>query len=122
MASSPPSRLTPLQQELLAAFCERESRFFLTGGAALAGFYFGHRTTEDLGLFAAPGPDLADAGRAVEERVASLGEAAIRRRLRIPGIVDRMIIAAAQEAGETVWALDGPLRRLARAVGVAGPA
>jgi hypothetical protein len=40
-----PDRLTSLQRDLLAAFFEREKRFFLTGGAALAGFYFGHRDT-----------------------------------------------------------------------------
>ncbi|HXG65424.1 MAG TPA: hypothetical protein VNO70_09965 [Blastocatellia bacterium] len=32
------SRLSILQQEFLRAFFRRESRFFLTGGAALAGF------------------------------------------------------------------------------------
>ena len=46
------SVLTPLQEELLAAFFRYETGFFLTGGAALAGFYLGHRTTEDLDLFA----------------------------------------------------------------------
>jgi hypothetical protein len=40
--SSAPSRLTPLQVDLLQAFFAREQRFVLTGGAALAGFYFGH--------------------------------------------------------------------------------
>jgi len=64
-------------------------------------------------------PDWSDV--AVWERVASLGESAFRRRLRIPGVVDRMIIAAAQDAEEAIWALDGPLRRLARAEGVAAP-
>lgn len=73
MGSSAPSRLSALQQELLAAFCEREQRFFLTGGGALAGFYFGHRTTEDLDLFSAPGPDLADAARSVEEAARAVG-------------------------------------------------
>jgi len=58
MDSSPPSRLTPLQADLLGAFFAREKRMFLTGGGALAGFYFGHRDTEDLDLFAAPGLDL----------------------------------------------------------------
>ncbi len=29
----------------------QESRFFLTGGAALVGYYLGHRRTEDLDLF-----------------------------------------------------------------------
>jgi Nucleotidyl transferase AbiEii toxin, Type IV TA system len=43
---------------------------FLTGGGALAGFYFGHRTTEDIDLFAPPGLDLADATRALGEAAA----------------------------------------------------
>ncbi|HEV8239068.1 MAG TPA: nucleotidyl transferase AbiEii/AbiGii toxin family protein [Thermoanaerobaculia bacterium] len=45
------SRLTNLQEEILAAFFRRESEFFLTGGGALAGFYLGHRETHDLDLF-----------------------------------------------------------------------
>ena len=32
-------------------FFSSEKRFFLTGGAALAGFYLGHRETHDLDLF-----------------------------------------------------------------------
>lgn len=50
MASSP-DRLTPLQRDLLLAFFERERGFFLTGGAALAGFYLHHRETTDLDFF-----------------------------------------------------------------------
>jgi hypothetical protein len=74
MASSPPpSRLTPLQRDLLAAFFAREQRFFLTGGGALAGFYLGHRTTEDLDLFSPPGPDLDDAARALEAATEACG-------------------------------------------------
>ncbi|MFZ5468844.1 MAG: nucleotidyl transferase AbiEii/AbiGii toxin family protein [Myxococcota bacterium] len=73
MASSPPSRLTPLQRELLEQFFHREHRFFLTGGGALAGFYFGHRTTEDLDFFAPPGLDLAEAARALEEAAQATG-------------------------------------------------
>lgn len=45
------SRLTSLQKEVLDSFFRRESRFFLTGGAALAGFHTGHRETNDLDLF-----------------------------------------------------------------------
>jgi Nucleotidyl transferase AbiEii toxin, Type IV TA system len=48
---SVPSKLTAFQHEVLDAFFERERGFFLTGGAALAGFHLGHRTTEDLDLF-----------------------------------------------------------------------
>jgi hypothetical protein len=48
MDSSAPSKLTAFQREVLDAFFQRERGFFLTGGAALAGFHLGHRTTEDL--------------------------------------------------------------------------
>lgn len=44
-------RLTTLQRDVLAAFFARERGFFLTGGAALAGFLLGHRETHDLDLF-----------------------------------------------------------------------
>jgi len=73
MASSQPRRLTRLQQDLLAGFFARERRFFLTGGGALAGFYFGHRDTEDLDLFSAPGPDLAEAAQALVETADACG-------------------------------------------------
>jgi hypothetical protein len=46
------NRLTQLQRDLLESFFRREPRFFLTGGAALAGYYLGHRETADLDLFA----------------------------------------------------------------------
>src|SRR3954469_945439 len=46
MDSSAPSKLTAFQREVLDAFFQRERGFFLTGGAALAGFHLGHRTTE----------------------------------------------------------------------------
>ncbi len=61
-----PSRLTPLQACLLEEFFAMEDRFFLTGGAALAGFYFGHRATEDLDLFGPPGLDLGEAVRVLD--------------------------------------------------------
>ncbi len=76
MASSPPkppSSLTKLQEDLLHAFFARERRFFLTGGAALGGFYFGHRTTEDLDLFSPPGPSLDDAERAAVAAASDCG-------------------------------------------------
>lgn len=74
MASSPPANsLTALQKELLEAFFDREKRFFLTGGGALAGFYFGHRTTDDLDFFSPPGPSLDDAQRALEDAATSCG-------------------------------------------------
>jgi hypothetical protein len=60
----------------LEAFFAREHRMFLTGGGALAGFYFGHRDTEDLDLFAAPGLDLAEPARALDDAAAACGAAA----------------------------------------------
>jgi hypothetical protein len=50
MASST-DKLTPLQLEVLRTFFGLEQGFFLTGGAALAGFYLHHRETTDLDLF-----------------------------------------------------------------------
>jgi predicted nucleotidyltransferase component of viral defense system len=45
------STLDKFQQEVLEEFFRREDRFFLTGGAALAGFHLGHRRTQDLDFF-----------------------------------------------------------------------
>ncbi len=45
------NRLDSLQQEVLNGFFKYEGHFFLTGGAALAGFHLQHRTTKDLDLF-----------------------------------------------------------------------
>src|SRR5687767_466350 len=51
MASSPSSKLSELQRLVLHSFFEREKAFYLTGGAALAGYHLGHRETSDLDLF-----------------------------------------------------------------------
>jgi hypothetical protein len=56
--------LYSFQEEVLEAFFARESGFFLTGGAALAGYHIHHRSTESLEL------------RTVEDRV-RVGEAAL---------------------------------------------
>lgn len=65
------SALTALQADLLREFFAREQRFFLTGGAALAGFYLGHRRTDDLDLFSPPGPSLDDAAHVLHEAAAA---------------------------------------------------
>lgn len=44
-------RLTPFQRELVETFSGLAPEFFLTGGAALAGYHLGHRETQDLDLF-----------------------------------------------------------------------
>lgn len=59
------SKLTALQDALLHAFFQREQRFFLTGGGALAAFYLHHRTTDDLDLFATSDVPMADGIRAL---------------------------------------------------------
>ena len=43
--------LNNLQKDFLQAFFAHKNHFFLSGGAALVGFYFGHRETHDLDLF-----------------------------------------------------------------------
>ena len=45
------SALSNLQNDFLREFFGRDNRFYLTGGAALVGFYLGHRETNDLDLF-----------------------------------------------------------------------
>jgi Nucleotidyl transferase AbiEii toxin, Type IV TA system len=47
----PPDRLTPLQRRILRVLTKLDPPWTLTGGAALAGVYLGHRTTRDLDLF-----------------------------------------------------------------------
>ena len=74
-------------------FFQREARFFLTGGAALAGFHLKHRPTADLDLFTTEA-NVLDAGEAALRAVATrLGatvknvqtEPALRRRVRQRG-------------------------------------
>lgn len=62
------SKLSNLQQDFLAAFFRREDHFFLTGGAALAGFHLGHRETYDLDLFTLS--DALDDGLALVSEIA----------------------------------------------------
>jgi len=45
------SRLSPLQVRILSLLAGFSPPWRLTGGAALAGFHLGHRTTRDLDLF-----------------------------------------------------------------------
>ena len=68
---SSPSALTALQQDLIREFFARDQRFFLTGGAALAGFHLKHRGTEDLDLFSPPGVDLDDAALNLRDAAAA---------------------------------------------------
>lgn len=69
-------RLTPLQRDLLGAFFSRSPRFFLTGGAALAGFHLRHRQTMDLDLFAGPDVDVHEGAEALLEGAKAIGATA----------------------------------------------
>jgi len=51
MAPAAHAELTAFQREVLARLFERERDFFLSGGAALVGYYLHHRLTDDLDLF-----------------------------------------------------------------------
>jgi hypothetical protein len=66
-------KLTPLQHEVLRAVFAHERGFFLTGGAALAGFYLRHRETGDLDFFT------IDSGAFVADLVRRLRRAAAPR-------------------------------------------
>jgi hypothetical protein len=99
MASSPPSTLTPLQVAVLRAFFARERGFFLTGGAALAGYHLGHRTTDDLDLFT--GDDLAfERGRFVLADVAQAIGARLEVRQDTPGF--RRVVLTSGDVGLVV--------------------
>jgi hypothetical protein len=67
-----PSLLTPLQNEVLTAFFAQETRFYLSGGAALAGFLLAHRRTQDLDLFTTTDA-LLDGERLLKAVAANLG-------------------------------------------------
>jgi Nucleotidyl transferase AbiEii toxin, Type IV TA system len=69
----PPSRLTSLQQRVLLALAGIQPSWTLTGGGALAGVHFGHRTTRDLDLFWHGISALAELPVAVERRLAAAG-------------------------------------------------
>ena len=72
MASST-DKLTPLQRDVLREFFRRERRFYLTGGAALAGFFLKHRQTTDLDLFTLDASAFEQGQRALELTAQALG-------------------------------------------------
>ncbi len=64
--------LDRLQRDLLAEFFRTPSSFFLTGGAALSGFYLDHRQTLDLDLVTAD-DDIEAGERRLRESALALG-------------------------------------------------
>jgi hypothetical protein len=84
MASSNFGDLTPLQKDVLGAFFHRERHFFLTGGAALAGFHLHHRVTDDIDLFTVL-PGAFERGPHVVAEVGSALGASVAVRQDAPG-------------------------------------
>jgi hypothetical protein len=68
--------LTPLQRRFLQAFFSGDvgSRFFLTGGTALAAFYLHHRLSGDVDLFTTDDDALSLARREMPAIAHSLGQ------------------------------------------------
>src|SRR5688572_23925008 len=93
---SSPDRLTELQRDLLDAFFAREQGFYLTGGAALAGFHLAHRTSDDLDLFTLDDDAFERGERALRDAAADLG-CRIESRQRTPGF-RRFLLAREDEA------------------------
>jgi hypothetical protein len=94
-AASFTSRLTAFQREVLAAFFERERGYVLTGGAALAGFHLGHRTTNDLDLFTHDA-DAFERGRFVVAEIARALGSTIEIRQDAPGF-KRLVLGRGDE-------------------------
>jgi predicted nucleotidyltransferase component of viral defense system len=68
------SRLSPFQREVLEAiFARAGDAMFLTGGAALAGYHLGHRTTDDLALFMVDPEAFQRARYLIDDAAAALG-------------------------------------------------
>lgn len=79
MASSR-DKLTPLQNDLLDAFFRHETGFFLTRGAALAGFHLRHRETSDLDLFTTASEAFERGSHALRAAASDVGaEVAVRQ-------------------------------------------
>lgn len=87
--------LSPLQRATLRAFFDRERGFFLTGGAALAGFHLHHRTTDDLDLFTADRTAF-ERGRHVMTACADALRASLAIRQDAPGF-KRFVVTQNQE-------------------------
>jgi hypothetical protein len=67
------SRLSPLQERLLALLADVDPPWTLTGGAALVGVYTRHRTTRDIDLVWYEANSVAEGALAVEERLSTAG-------------------------------------------------
>jgi len=89
-------RLTPLQRDLLRAFFEKERGFYLTGGAALAGFYVAHRATTDLDLFTLEDEAFERGRKSLEAAVTAL-KGTLTVKQHVPGF-HRYLVQRGDEA------------------------
>ena len=102
MVSSP--RLSSLQMDLLRAFFAREQRFVLTGGGALAGFHLGHRTSDDLDLFAKPPVSIEEGARAIAAAADAVGGSVVC--LRTAPEFQRVLVQRGQESAVVDLVID----------------
>ncbi len=118
-------RLTALQRSLLDAYFAIDRRFFLTGGAALAGFYLHHRETLDLDLFTLEAEAFEGGRRALEAAAASIGATVIVRQ-HAPGF-ERHLVTKGDDSVvvdlvlERVQQMAGPKRMFGRITRAAFP-
>lgn len=107
------SRLSPLQERVLAILAEVEPPWTLTGGAALAAVHLRHRDTRDLDLFWHGQQDLArvamvgrDSLQSVGLGVDTLQTAATFQRLRVTDGTEVVLVDLVADA---VAPLDPPM-------------
>lgn len=84
------SVLTPLQQRILDLLFKNrlaEQGYFLTGGTALAGFYFHHRLSDDLDLFTRKQAPLEEDFKAQRNLLVSAGFSVSVRGLSPEGMI-----------------------------------
>ena len=95
----PHSQLSTLQCKVLEEFFARDQNFFLTGGAALAGFFLGHRQTDDLDLFTSDQTSFDQAPLVLQSVATALG-ATLAVRQHAPGF--RRVVLTTEKLGSVV--------------------
>lgn len=84
------SKLTQLQRDVLEAFFAREQGFFLTGGAALAGYHLGHRETLDLDLFTTDADAFERSRHVLADLASALGAQLLVRQAFLTELIQRL--------------------------------
>lgn len=88
--------LSAFQGQVLGEFFARERGFFLTGGAALVGYYLGHRRTDDLDLFTTDKEAFERGDLVLRAVAAALGAHLVVRRT-VPGF-RRLVLTRGEDA------------------------